>query len=74
MKKLVMLACATTLGLAGCADEPDMAVSRDTLTRRQRDSLIGKSSLPGAQGVTGALGAADSAAARAARLDSAGRP
>ncbi len=44
----------------------------DTLTRRQRDSIIGASRLPGAQGVRGALQAADSAAARNARLDSLG--
>lgn len=46
------------------------SAAADTLTRRERDSLIGQSRLPGAQGVRGALGAADSAAARAARADS----
>lgn len=46
------------------------AVRRDTLTRRQRDSIIGASSLPGAGGVRGALRAQDSAAARRARADS----
>jgi hypothetical protein len=40
------------------------------LTQRQRDSAIGASKLPGAHGVTRALGAADSAAARNTRLDS----
>ncbi len=42
-------------------------------TQRERDSVLGASKLPGAQGVRGALKAADSAAARNARLDSAGR-
>ena len=37
---------------------------------RTRDSVLGASKLPGAQGVRGALGASDSAAARNARLDS----
>lgn len=46
------------------------AVRRDTLTRRQRDSIIGASRLPGAGGVRGALRAQDSAAARRARADS----
>ena len=39
-------------------------------TQRERDSVIGASKLPGAHGVRGALKAADSAAARNARLDS----
>lgn len=46
---------------------------RDTLTQRQRDSVIGASTLPGAAGVNKALGATDSATARNARLDSLGR-
>jgi hypothetical protein len=37
---------------------------------RARDSAIGASQLPGAQGVRGALRATDSAAARRAREDS----
>jgi len=41
-------------------------------TERQVDSAIGNSNLPGAQGVKGAMRVADSAAARNARLDSAG--
>ena len=42
-------------------------------TQRERDSVLGASELPGAQGVRGALRAQDSAAARNARLDS-GQP
>jgi hypothetical protein len=42
-------------------------------TQRERDSVLGASKLPGAHGVRGALRAADSAAARNARLDSVGR-
>lgn len=58
--------------LAGCSGEaPDSAAtSRDTLTRAQRDSIIGASRLPGAAGVRGALDVADSAAARQAARDS----
>ena len=59
------------LVLAGCGDDPPGdASARDTLTRRQRDSVIGASRLPGAGGVRGALRAVDSAAARNSRLDS----
>lgn len=39
-------------------------------TQRERDSVLGASKLPGAQGVRGALRVADSAAVRNARLDS----
>lgn len=39
-------------------------------TERERDSIIGQSALPGAQGVQGALDASDSARARNATLDS----
>jgi hypothetical protein len=55
--------------IAGCAhaEKPKAA---NTLTERQRDSAIGESKLPGAQGVKGALRASDSADARRAREDS----
>jgi hypothetical protein len=43
---------------------------RPEATERQRDSVIGASQLPGAAGVRGAVRAADSAAARNARVDS----
>ncbi|MFQ5678370.1 MAG: hypothetical protein ACE5HP_02835 [Gemmatimonadota bacterium] len=46
--------------------------ARDTLTRRQKDSILGESPLPGARGVRGALRAADSVNARYRRLDSLG--
>lgn len=39
-------------------------------TERERDSIIGQSALPGAQGVQGALNASDSTRARNAMLDS----
>ena len=52
----------------GCSSHPTPA--RDARSQRARDSAIGASNLPGAQGVRGALRADDSAAARNARLDS----
>ncbi len=58
----------------GCgAGEPDQTAA-DTLTQRQRDSIVGASGLPGARGVQGALDAADSAAARNERLQQARDP
>ncbi len=61
--------------LAGCSGEPTpdpeaVVPPTDSVTRRQRDSAIGASRLPGARGVQGALEASDAAAARAAAIDS----
>jgi hypothetical protein len=68
-----MLATRFWLGLgviltSGCS--PGSSSSEKTMSQRERDSMLGASKLPGAQGVRGALGASDSAAARNARLDS----
>jgi hypothetical protein len=58
--------------LLAAACSPDSKQSRPT-TQRERDSVLGASNLPGAQGVRGALREADSAEARNARLDSVDR-
>lgn len=69
MRKLVWV--LTVLVLAACAKpEQPPAQSADTLTQRQRDSAVGASRLPGAQGIGRAQAAQDSAAARNAQLDS----
>lgn len=44
--------------------------SGDSLTRRQKDSAVAESGLPGAQGVGAAMEASDAARERAARIDS----
>ena len=57
--------------LAACGKaQPSGRAAGDTLTRRQRDSVLGASRLPGASGIRGALRAQDSAAAQNARADS----
>jgi hypothetical protein len=68
MRYGVMLLCVL---LAGCgkAQTPGRTAG-DTLTRRQRDSVLGASRLPGARGIQRAMTAADTAAAQNARLDS----
>lgn len=53
--------------VAACSSGGD---ERPERTERERDSVIGQSTLPGAQGVQGALEASDSARARNAMLDS----
>lgn len=71
-RRSAMMAAIVWIGfVAACSGgSGDEAAAQDTLTRRERDSIIGQSRLPGAQGVRGAMRAADSAAARNARLDS----
>ncbi len=58
-----------TSACTGSAEESPEAAA-DTLTRQQRDSLVGGSGLPGAQGVRAAIRARDRADAMNARLDS----
>jgi hypothetical protein len=66
--RLLLLGCGALLVLAGCRDaEP---APRPPISERARDSIIGSSALPGAQGVRGALRAADSAQSRRGREDS----
>lgn len=66
MKRLVLAA----LIAVGCSRSDTVANDRDTMTQRQRDSVLAQSGLPGAKGVGKALSAADSIRARNAQLDS----
>ncbi len=76
MKRVVITLAAmmgVALAAAACGDsraEYDAAV--DTLTRRQKDSLISTMPVPGASGVRRAQDAADQARRRAEMLDSIG--
>jgi hypothetical protein len=65
---LVLLALST--GAASCRRTDSTPPSA---SERARDSTIGASRLPGAQGVRGALRVSDSAAARRAREDASGQ-
>ncbi len=58
--------------LAACADgkSAKSAADRDSLTERQRDSILAKSRIPGASGVGSAMRAADSTSARIRATDS----
>jgi hypothetical protein len=67
---LVLLAIV----LSACAAPETAGNNRDTMTQRQKDSVLAQSQLPGARGVGMAMNAADSAKARQAKLDSAGTP
>ena len=61
-------AIATALALlAGCGGSDggsQQSVNRDTLTQRQKDSILAQSRIPGASGVGRAMRAADSTSAR----------
>lgn len=72
MRTPIVLLGSAVLLLACSSEKP--AAETSTKTKAQRDSAIGKSGLPGSQGVMKALGAADSARARQARIDSASKP
>jgi len=58
------------LGVTGCGSGPRAGAGRVPLTERQRDSVIARSSLPGASVMERALAVSDQAAAHAAREDS----
>jgi hypothetical protein len=59
------------LGMWACGQSAgDAASSADTLTRRERDSIIATMPIPGARGVGRALDASDRARERADALDS----
>lgn len=65
------VAAAAAVGLWACGQGGgDAASAADTLTRRQRDSIISTMPIPGAGAVGRALDAQDAANARAAQHDS----
>ena len=64
----VLLALAIVL--VACGEPKKLDEKKPDLTRREKDSIVGASVLPGAQGVRGAIAEQDSAKKRAAQLDS----
>ncbi|MBM4183140.1 MAG: hypothetical protein FJ207_02830 [Gemmatimonadetes bacterium] len=73
MKRITVVALAV-LGVWACGqsagDGASAANDRDTLTRRQKDSIIATMPIPGSRGVGRALDAQDASRERAAALDS----
>lgn len=65
-----LLAGFLLTGLLGCGGGEPAERPRTPEAQRARDSVLGASDLPGAQGVQRALEVSDSAAARRAREDS----
>jgi hypothetical protein len=64
---------AATVLLVACAGSDSgnktNAINRDTLTERQRDSVLGQSRIPGASGVAKAMRVADSTSAQVQSTD-----
>ena len=69
-----LIAALSLAALATACASSEKSNNRDTMTQRQKDSVLGQSGLPGAQGVTKALRASDSVKAHQARVDSAANP
>ena len=63
---LLLAGFAVLLAFAGCSKSE---TAHRELTERQRDSILGKSVLPGASVVTRALSVSDQATARASSMD-----
>ena len=71
--RAIALALAVVLAACGPGQAGDASsAAADTLTRRQKDSILSTMPVPGARSIGTALEAADAAAERARRLDSLG--
>lgn len=72
MRFVIVLAMLLGAACSGAGDGQGSAAPGDTLTERQRDSILAGSRIPGARGVGTAHNAADSATARVRITDTIG--
>lgn len=70
MKVLAAASLVLLVACGGGGQSNANKVNRDTLTERQSDSILAKSSIPGASAVGKAMTAADSTSARVTASDS----
>jgi hypothetical protein len=63
-RSLTILLCTLAACRGSDGGGSQQAVNRDTLTQRQKDSILAKSKIPGARAVGNAMTAADSTSAR----------
>ena len=66
----VLIVAAAVLGVWACGESAEYQTAVDTLTRRQKDSLISEMPIPGAGAVGRALDVQDLTRQRAAEMDS----
>ncbi len=71
--KLFLAALSLLVIACGSSDKSGQTVSRDTLTERQKDSILANSKIPNARAVGSAMKAADSTSAGIQRADSVAR-
>ena len=71
LRRLGLVVAAVAVGATACG-KGETETKRD-LTQREKDSILGASTIPGAKAVKRAMTSADSATARQSRLDSAER-
>jgi len=69
----VLIVALVLLAAACGSGDSKQTVNRDTLTQRQKDSILANSRIPNARAVGRAMKAADSASMRALRADSVAR-
>ena len=71
--KSILWAVPICCVLACGSDKSSQTVNRDTLTQRQKDSILASSKIPNARAVGRAMKAADSTSAGILRADSVAR-
>ena len=70
MKVMVIAGIVVLAACGGGGQSNANKVNRDTLTERQQDSILAKSSIPGASAVDKAMKAADTTSSRVRGSDS----
>jgi hypothetical protein len=73
MKSILWVVPLCCLAACGGSDKSSQTVNRDTLTERQKDSILAGSTIPGARGVGRAMRVADSMSARIHQTDTVAR-
>lgn len=69
MKSILLVVSLCFVASCGGSSDSQQTVNRDTLTQRQKDSILANSKIPGARAVGNAMRAADSTSARVLRAD-----
>ena len=73
MKSILWVVPICFIAACGGSDKSSQTVNRDTLTERQKDSILANSKIPNARAVGRAMNAADSMSARIRSSDTVAR-